>query len=142
MESNSHLDKFTSIHDMNGVPICNGDTIRVYDSGKEPIIGTVIWKNGSYVFDGTHWCEYNIYAWRDKIEVLETDRPSIYKESTINELLESWERKNLNFLLTDRKLIRKAFIDGANATYELSSSSVPTTKKLKTKTNMETIDRL
>lgn len=128
MESNSHLDKFTSIHDMNGVPICNGDTIRVYDSGEEPIIGTVIWKNGSYVFDGTHWCEYNIYAWRDKIEVLETDRPSIYKESTINELLESWESKNLNFLLTDRKLIRKAFIDGAIAIYELSSNLALTTK--------------
>jgi hypothetical protein len=112
MESNSHLDSFTGIYDMNGVPICNGDTIRVYDSGKEPIIGTVIWKNGSYVFSGSHWCEYNIYAWRDEIEVLETDREPVFESSTIDDLLEKWESKNLNFMITDRVLIRKAFRDG------------------------------
>jgi hypothetical protein len=47
MESNSNLDKFTGIYDMNGKPICNGDKIRVHDTDavkfkNEPIVGTVI----------------------------------------------------------------------------------------------------
>jgi hypothetical protein len=117
MKSNSHLDKFTGIYDMNGKPICNGDTIRVHDTDvvkfkKEPIVGTVIWKNGNYQFKGNHWCEYNIYAWRKSVEVLETDRESVFESSTIDELLEKWESRNLNFMITDRVLIRKAFRDG------------------------------
>jgi len=117
MESNSHLDKFIGIYDMNGKPICNGDKIRVHDNDavkfkKEPIVGTVIWKNGNYQFKGNHWCEYNIYAWRKSVEVLESSRESVYESSTIDELLEKWEMKNLNFTITDRVLIRKAFRDG------------------------------
>jgi hypothetical protein len=117
MESNSHSDKFIGIYDMNGKPICNGDKIRVHDNDavkfkKEPIVGTVIWKNGNYQFKGNHWCEYNIYAWRKSVEVLESSRESVYESSTIDELLEKWEMKNLNFTITDRVLIRKAFRDG------------------------------
>ena len=115
MKSNSHLDSFTGIYDMNGKPICNGDTIRVHDNDafkKEPIVGTVIWKNGNYQFKGNHWCEYNIYAWRKSVEVLESGRESVYTGSTIDELLEKWESKNLNFTITDRVLLRKAFKDG------------------------------
>jgi hypothetical protein len=113
MKSNSHLDKFTGIYDMNGKPICNGDKIRVHDNDamkfkKGPIVGTVIWKNGNYQFKGNHWCEYNIYAWRKSVEVLESGRESVYENSTIDE----WESKNLNFTITDRVLIRKAFKDG------------------------------
>jgi len=117
MESKSHMDKFTGIYDMNGVPICNGDKIRVHDVSaynfkKDSIVGTVVWKNGSYSFKGNHWCEYNIYAWKKSIEVLETDREPVYSKSDIDEMLETWESKNLNFTITDRVLIRKAFRDG------------------------------
>lgn len=116
MKSKSHLDKFTGIYGMNGVPICNGDKVRVHDTDaakfkNEPIVGTVIWKDGNYQFKGNHWCKYNIYAWRKHIEVLETDRESVYKTSTLDELLEVWESKNLNFTVTDKVNIRKAFRD-------------------------------
>ncbi len=116
VESKSHLDKFTGIYDMNGVPICNGDKVRVHDTDlgkfkKEPIIGTIIWKNGNYQFKGNAGFNYNIYAWKESIEVLETDRESVYETSTLDELLEEWESKNLNFLIHDRVNIRKAFRD-------------------------------
>ena len=124
MVSTSHLDKFTGIYDMNGKPICNGDKVTVHDNAankfkKEPIIGTVIWKNGSYIFNGNYWCNYNIYAWRKSIEVLESNRESIYKNSNIDELLETWESENLNFLITDRILIRKAFKEAFNLAQEI-----------------------
>jgi hypothetical protein len=116
MKSKSHLDKFTGIYDMNGVPICNGDKVRIHDTDlgkfkKEPIIGTVIWKNGNYQFKGNVGFNYNIYAWRHNVEVLETDRESIYATSDLDEMLDEWEHKNLTFLITDRAIIRKAFKD-------------------------------
>jgi len=43
---------------------------------------------------------------------LESGRESVYAGSTIDELLEKWESKNLNFTITDRVLLRKAFKDG------------------------------
>lgn len=123
LKSTSHLDKFTGIYDMNGVEICNGDKIQVHDNNyykKDPVIGVVIWKDGNYQFKGNHWCNYNINAWRYSIEVLESNRESIYESLNLEELLEKWEQKNLSFMTTDRKLIRQAFRDA----YKLAIENV------------------
>ncbi len=91
-KSKDHRDKFTGIFDKNGVPIMNGDKINVLDDfhmkrGRNA--GTVAWKNGNYYCKGTS-CEYNIYAWRKKIVVIFSDRPSIYEESTFQEAAEEY----------------------------------------------------
>lgn len=117
MVSKSHLNVFTGIFDMKGNPINNGSTIQVHDTGAKlrgdvPIIGKVIWKNGSYQFKGNHWCNYNIYAWRKNIEVIDTESTPVFESNTLDELYEEWSRKNMTFLTKERKLIEKAYKDG------------------------------
>ena len=119
MKSQSHKSTFIGIYDMNGIPICNGDRIRVHDKAtmkKDDIVGTVIWKNGSYEFEGNHWCKYNIYAWRKSIEVLESGRTPIYDLPTMKEALDDFEHRNFRLIADKdellkhyRLLIKKAF---------------------------------
>jgi len=111
--SKSHLDKFTGIYDMNGVPICNGDTICVYEKStyNHTNLRVVAWKNGSYYAKDCH-CEYNIYAWRKSIEVMDSPLPSIYEVNSTDEEIEAFLWKEVSFMGATRKNVVDAFRDG------------------------------
>lgn len=114
MKSKSHKSRFTGIFDMDGKRIYNGDKIQVHDNNtfnKDKIIGTVVWRNGSYEFKGNHWCKYNIYAWRKSIQILQKGRKSVYELSDFDDLWQKWEAGNLNIKTEERPLIKKAFED-------------------------------
>ena len=99
---------------MNGVPILKNSTIRVHDNNwdKKEKIGKVIWKNGSYVCSGTS-CEYNIFAWRKNIEVIDKKYSSKFEElhDEYEELASKFERTEFGVLtpFEHRNIFRKAF---------------------------------
>jgi len=72
-QSNSHNDVYTGIDGMNG-KIYRGSKVKVHDNitwyREDNPAGIVTWGKGSYYVDGT-FCKYNVYAWREKIEVIE-----------------------------------------------------------------------
>ena len=116
VKSESHLDKFTGIYDKNGVPIYNGDNVLVHHYNtypKHPYKCKVIWKHGWVLkaekeHEGSN---YDVYAWRKAIEVLNTNNKSIYELNSYQEIKDKWFFKNVNFMITgeQRKLLHKCF---------------------------------
>jgi hypothetical protein len=124
-KSTSHNDIFTGILDKNGFPILKTSLIQITDSKKD-ILGKVVWKNGSYVFrpidlkKNKYYCEYNIYAWRKSIVVVNSESNSFFHEANMQESLEFWERKELTFTtsIEERKIFRRAFQLGYESVIE------------------------
>jgi len=112
MKSKSHHDIHTGILDKHGIPILKDSMIRVHDHGwsKEEKIGKVKWKQGSYVCKGTS-CEYNVYAWRKKIEVINPVHPTKFDDDEFEELCDRFERGEFNILtpIEHRQIFKKGF---------------------------------
>lgn len=113
MKSKSHHDPYTGILDMNGVPIMKNCTVRIHDPGwsKKEKIGKVTWKQGSYVLKGKNVSEYNIFAWRRNVEVIEPKSLSKYDDTEFEDLCSRFEREEFEILtpIEHRKIFRKAF---------------------------------
>ena len=115
MKSKSHLDKYTGILDMNGAPILKNSTIRIHDKGwgsENYYEAKVKWKQGSYVAMGKGVSQYNIYAWRKKIEVIDPSKTSSkFDDTEFEDLCSRFEREEFNIItpIEHRKIFRKAF---------------------------------
>lgn len=123
MLSKSHKDKFTGIYDKNGIPICNGDDVLVHHYNtypKHPFKCTVIWKHG-WELRGKEGDGYDVYAWRKTLEVLNTNKESIFELKKFEELKSKWFNKNVTFLVTgdERKLLHKCFDEAFKIGQEL-----------------------
>jgi hypothetical protein len=108
MASTSHRNIFTGILDKEGNKIYNGSKVQVHDN---PIHknnkGIVIWKNGNYQVKGAA-LDYNVYAWRKKIEVvIPKTKPYFYK----NTFEEEWDAfsRTLSIMEKSRDEIKRAF---------------------------------
>lgn len=122
MESNSHKDLFIGILDKNGVAILKTSKIKVTDSRDEHI-GGVIWKNGSYLFQGDEktYCAYNIYAWRRNIEVIDNNAEPLFNIPEMQEELKTWEYKKLTFMQVGE--VRLKFREGFELGYKSAIES-------------------
>ena len=73
---NGYNNGYTGVKDRKGVKIYEGDEICVYEDNNpfhKENIGIVTWGKGNYYCKGT-WCQYNIYAWRNSIEVIKSNK--------------------------------------------------------------------
>lgn len=92
-----HKESFTGIYDKNGKMICNGDEVTVVDYNsyyKKPFPAIVVYKYGwklKAVLNGLGE-NYDLYAWRNNIEVKNTNRESIYILYTMEELKAQYMR--------------------------------------------------
>jgi hypothetical protein len=113
MKSKSHHDPYTGILDMNGIPIMKNCTVRIHDAGwsRREQIGKVKWKQGSYVLKGKDVSEYNIFAWRKKVEVIEPKSLSKYDDNEFEELYYKFEQREFKIMTPHehRQIFRKAF---------------------------------
>ena len=121
--STSHKDVNTGILDKNGCPIMKTSVIKVTDTYKnQEVLGKVVWKNGSYVFKpldlkkNKYYSEYNIYAWRKSIEVVDSDGNCFFDEKSMEEAMERWGRKELTFMTPTEE--RKKFFEGFELGYK------------------------
>jgi hypothetical protein len=101
--------EYTGILDMKGLPILLGDRVIVHDSNFNYNVkeGVVVFEKGSYAVKGTY-IAYNVYAWRDSIEVISSTEESIIDEVGMKSSWEEFE-KSLSFLTVNRGEIKRAF---------------------------------
>jgi len=123
MESKSHKDKFTGIYDRNGIPINNGDDVLVHHYNtypKHPYKCKVIWKHG-WILKGKEGNGYNVYAWREAIEVVKSDNPSIFELKSFEDVKSKWFGKNVGFMIAgeQRKLLIQCFEEAFKLGQEL-----------------------
>lgn len=120
-KSKSHNDLYTGILDRKGQPIYKNSTIAIYDNYREinrennPYIGKIVWKDGNYSFKSKGVLSYNIYAWRKKLEVVNSDGPILFHELTIQEELDIYRFKEVPIIIKPEqvyKCINEAFIAG------------------------------
>jgi hypothetical protein len=114
--SKDHNDQFTGILDMNGTPILKGSNIKIHERLTKS--GHVIWHNGNYICSVSN---YNIYAWRKSIEVLDSQTEPLFRKDTMEDRMEKFERRVLTFMntLEERKIFREAFKLGYESHIEL-----------------------
>lgn len=94
---------------MKGFPILLGNRVIVHDDGFNYSVkeGVVVFEKGSYAVKGTY-ISYNVYAWRNSIEVIDSTEKSLVNEDDLKSSWEEFERK-LSFLTVNRSEIKKAF---------------------------------
>lgn len=124
-KSKHHKDKFTGIHDRNGVPINNGDDVLVHHYNTYPKYQykcKVIYKHG-WVLKGkeSEGNGYDVYAWRKAIEVVKSDNPSIFELKSFEDIKRKWFRVNVSFMVAgeQRKLVEKCFEEAFKLGQEL-----------------------
>ena len=120
--SKNHNDLFTGILDMNGVPILKGSKIKIHHPYTRQG-GCVIWKEGNYCCSESN---YNIFAWRKNIEVLESKIESLFHKEDMEKTMEYFERVEFGVLtpVELRQIFKKAFRLGYESAIEHNTKSI------------------